>query len=140
MTKIVKNGIDNIASVDALLKGKRLGLITNPTGVCKDMTATIDILNEKYNLTALYSPEHGVRGDAQAGVHISDVVDPLTGVMAYSLYGHGDQLNADNTKDVDMIVMDILAKFLLDLRQKGKISETVFQKVARENAIRLLGL
>jgi predicted TIM-barrel fold metal-dependent hydrolase len=39
-----------------------------------------------------------------------------------------------------MIVMDILAKFLLDLRQKGKISETVFQKVARENAIRLLGL
>ena len=107
MTKIVKNGIDNIASVDALLKGKRLGLITNPTGVCKDMTATIDILNEKYNLTALYSPEHGVRGDAQAGVHISDVVDPLTGVMAYSLYGHGDQLNADNTKDVDMIVMDI---------------------------------
>jgi len=107
MIKVVKNGIDNIASVDALLKGKRLGLITNPTGTLKDMTATIDLLNEKYTLTALYSPEHGVRGDAQAGVHISDTVDPLTGVMAYSLYGSGDQLNPENTKDVDMIVMDI---------------------------------
>ena len=105
MNKVVKNGIDNIASVDALLKGKRLGLITNPTGTLKDMTATIDLLNEKYTLTALYSPEHGVRGDAQAGVHISDTVDPLTGVMAYSLYGSGDQLNPENTKDVDMIVM-----------------------------------
>ena len=107
MKATVFNGIDQIESVDALLKGKRLGLITNPTGTRKDLTATIDLLNERYQLTALYSPEHGVRGDAQAGVKIADRVDPLTGVMAYSLYGEGDQLTEENTKDVDMIVVDI---------------------------------
>ena len=107
MKKIVKNGIDNIASVDALLKGKRLGLITNPTGTLKDMTAIIDLLHEKYNLTALYSPEHGVRGDAQAGAKIIDEVDPLTGVMSYTLFGSGARLNEENTKDVDLMVIDI---------------------------------
>jgi len=107
MKKIVKNGIDNIASVDALLKGKRLGLITNPTGTLKDMTSTIDLLHEKYNLTALYSPEHGVRGDAQPGAKIIDEVDPLTGVMSYTLFGSGARLNEENTKDVDLMVIDI---------------------------------
>lgn len=108
MNKVkVLNGIDNIASVDALLKGKRLGLITNPTGINKDLKSTIDILHENYNLTALYSPEHGVRGDAQAGAKIPDRVDPLTGVMAHSLYGAGESLTEENTRDVDMIVVDI---------------------------------
>ena len=107
LIKTVFNGIDNYKSVDALLKGKRLGLITNPTGTCKDMTATIDLLNEKYTLTALYSPEHGVRGDAQAGAKILSGPDPLTGVMNYSLFGETHYISAEMVKDGDMIVVDI---------------------------------
>ena len=77
MKATVFNGIDQIESVDALLKGKRLGLITNPTGTRKVLTATIDLLNERYQLTALYSPEHGVRGDAQHSIRICHIVSPF---------------------------------------------------------------
>ena len=59
------------------LEGKRVGLITNPTGVDNHMKSTIDILHEapNVNLVALYGPEHGVRGDVHAGDHVTDIKD-----------------------------------------------------------------
>lgn len=64
------------------LEGKRVGLITNPTGVDNRMKSTIDILHEapNVNLVALYGPEHGVRGDVHAGDHVTDIKDATTGV------------------------------------------------------------
>ena len=55
-----------------VLKGKRVGLVTNPSGVSRDLRSTIDILFDapEVNLVALYGPEHGVRGDAYAGDHV----------------------------------------------------------------------
>ena len=71
------------------LEGKRVGLITNPTGVDNHMKSTIDILHEapNVNLVALYGPEHGVRGDVHAGDHVTDIKDASTGLPVYSLYG-----------------------------------------------------
>ena len=107
MKRTVYNGADRLAAADKLLRGRRLGLITNPTGVRRDLVSTIDVLHEQYCLTALYSPEHGVRGDAQGGVMIPDGPDPLTGVMNHSLYGTTRRLTPAMVKDVDVIVVDI---------------------------------
>lgn len=63
----VLSGIDRIESMDHLLQGKRIGLMTNPSGIDHHLKSTVDILHERYHLTALFAPEHGIRGDAQAG-------------------------------------------------------------------------
>ena len=64
----VLNGIDNTAAVRSILKGRRLGLITNPSGVNSRLESTAELLKRHFNLQAVYGPEHGIRGDYQAGV------------------------------------------------------------------------
>ena len=91
------------------LVGKRVGLVTNPSGVDRELTSTIDIL---YNapgvkLVALYGPEHGVRGDVYAGDKVNDAVDEATGLPVYSLYGATRQPTAEMLKGIDVMVYDI---------------------------------
>ena len=78
MKHTVYTGIARIATVDALLKGKRLGLITNPTGLNRDLVSTADVLNDNNILAAMCAPEHGVRGDAQAGDAVASYTDEKT--------------------------------------------------------------
>lgn len=91
------------------LQGKRVGLITNPTGVDKNLKSTIDILHEApgVKLVALYGPEHGVRGDVHAGDHVSNSTDPSTGVKVFSLYGKTRKPTKEMLKDVDVLIYDI---------------------------------
>lgn len=103
----VNNGIDNIESYSHIFEGKRLGLITGPTGVNRDLKSTIDILHEKYKLTALFSPEHGVRGDIQAGVKVDDYLDPITGIPVYSLYGEKKKITKEMLENIDILIFDI---------------------------------
>ena len=79
----VQTGIEVLrAEGFKVLKGKRVGLTTNPTGVDSNLKSTIDILHEakEVNLVALYGPEHGVRGNVHAGDKVADEVDPKTGL------------------------------------------------------------
>ena len=103
----IKNGIDEIDKYSHLFEGKRLGLVTGPTGLNKHLESTIDILNERFDLKALYSPEHGVRGNFQAGAHVDTYVDEGTGITAYSLYGDNRKPTPEMLKDIDVLVMDI---------------------------------
>lgn len=91
------------------LKGKRVGLITNPTGVDNNIKSTIDILHEAKDvkLVGLYAPEHGVRGDIYAGDTVKNTVDPATGVAVYSIYGKTRKPTPEMLKDVDVLVYDI---------------------------------
>lgn len=95
------------------LRGKRIGLITNPTGVDKNLRSTIDILSSSearaagVKLTALFAPEHGVRGDIEAGKVVSDITDNATGATVYSLYGNGNKPKPEMLKNLDAIVFDI---------------------------------
>ena len=91
------------------LRGKRVGLVTNPSGVDRNLRSTIDILFEapEVNLVALYGPEHGVRGDAYAGDHVASGKDPKTGLPVYSLYGSTRKPTPDMLKGVDVMVYDI---------------------------------
>lgn len=91
------------------LRGKRVGLITNPTGVDSSLRATIDILAEapEVKLVALFAPEHGVRGDILAGEKVTDTVDKATGIKVHSLYGATRRPTAAMLEDIDVLVYDI---------------------------------
>lgn len=91
------------------LEGKRVGLITNPTGVDDKMKSTADILHEAKNveLVALFAPEHGVRGDAHAGDDVDNMVDPKTGLPVHSLHGKTKVPTADMLKGIEVLVYDI---------------------------------
>lgn len=91
------------------LIGKRVGLVTNPSGVDRNLRSTIDILHEapQVNLVALYGPEHGVRGDVWAGDHVADAKDPKTGLPVYSLYGATREPTPEMLEGIDVMVYDI---------------------------------
>jgi uncharacterized protein YbbC (DUF1343 family) len=104
----VKTGIEVLEERNFdLLAGKRVGLVTNPTGVDRSLRSTIDILHAHVNLTALFGPEHGVRGDFSAGDQVGDQVDPQTGIPVFSLYGDSRKPGREALEQVDVIVYDI---------------------------------
>ena len=105
----VELGVDRLMDNADMLAGKRVGLITNPTGIDANMTSIVDLFHnsDDFELTALYGPEHGVRGDAQAGSTISSYIDEVTGLPVYSLYGATKKPTAEMLKDVDVLVFDI---------------------------------
>lgn len=104
---IVKNGIDVIDKYSSLFENKRLGLITGPTGLNKNMESTINILQKDFDLRALYSPEHGIRGDLQAGASVDTYIDERTGITVYSLYGKNKKPPVEMIADIDVMVMDV---------------------------------
>ena len=92
-----------------LIRGKRVGLLTNHSGRDRKGTSTIDLLFKApgVKLTALYGPEHGIRGVAKAGEKISSSVDSATGVRVYSLYGDVETPTPEMLKDIDVLLYDI---------------------------------
>ncbi|MDE6131658.1 MAG: DUF1343 domain-containing protein, partial [Muribaculaceae bacterium] len=106
----VKPGIEVLRdSGFEALQGKRVGLITNPTGIDNSLRSTIDILHQAPGVTlaALFSPEHGVRGDVHAGDNVDTSVDAATGVPVYSIYGKTLRPTPEMLKDIDVLVYDI---------------------------------
>ena len=106
----VKTGIEVLRSRGFEgLAGKRVGLVTNPSGVDSHLNTTIDILFEapEVNLVALYGPEHGVRGDAYAGDKVADSRDSKTGLPVYSLYGATRKPTPQMLEGIDVMVYDI---------------------------------
>lgn len=106
----IKTGIEVLKETGfKVLQGKRVGLITNPTGVDNCLKSTIDILHEAQDvhLVALYGPEHGVRGDVYAGDKVDTFTDPNTGVPVYSLYGSTRKPTPEMLEGVDALVYDI---------------------------------
>ena len=106
----VKTGIEMLkANNFKQLEGKRVGLVTNPTGVDNFMKSDIDILHEAKNvkLVALFGPEHGVRGSVHAGDHVGNAADPTTGVPVYSLYGKSRIPSKEMLQGIDVLIYDI---------------------------------
>ncbi|OJV44352.1 MAG: hypothetical protein BGO29_13560 [Bacteroidales bacterium 36-12] len=106
----IKTGIEVLKQQNfKILEGKRVGLITNPTGVDNVMKSTIDVLHDakNVNLVALFAPEHGVRGDAHAGDYVEDEKDTKTGLPVYSLHGKTRKATPEMLKNIDVLVYDI---------------------------------
>ncbi len=106
----VRTGIEVLRdSGFSILQGKRIGLVTNPSGVDSGLHSTIEVLNSapEVNLVALFGPEHGVRGDKWAGEKEDDGIDPATGLPVYSLYGAQRKPSAAMLRGLDALVYDI---------------------------------
>ena len=98
------------AAAKSLLAGRRLGLITNMSGVPRDLKTTSSAMKGQYDLCALFGPEHGIRGAAQAGGHDNEIFcDPETGVPVYDLFAHGEarQQAEAALSSLDAVVFDI---------------------------------
>lgn len=107
MKSMVLCGADRIDEYEEIFHGRRLGLLTNPSGVLRDLTATADKLFRDYHLCALYAPEHGIRGDRQDGMSISSYEDEKTGIPVYSVYGEKRMPSQEDLEAIDMLVFDI---------------------------------
>jgi uncharacterized protein YbbC (DUF1343 family) len=106
----VKLGIDVLLeSRRDLLHGKRVGVITNQTGLTWDLKPMIDMFAEAddINLVALYGPEHGIRGDVRWGEEIDSMSDPRTGLPVHSLYGEFRKPTPEMVMGVDVLVFNI---------------------------------
>ncbi len=109
----VKTGLEALRSSGfEALRGKRVGLVTNPTGVDARLVSTVDILDSAartgtFKLAALYGPEHGVRGNAAAGEKVASGSDPRTGVRVFSLYGATRKPTPQMLEGIDVLVFDI---------------------------------
>ncbi len=107
---VVKPGIDVLVEEHLdLIKGKRVGLITNPSAVGSDMRSSIDILagTPGVNLVALFGAEHGVRGAQQGRIFSDGEPDPATGVPVYSLYGDSYAPKKEWLDSIDVMIFDI---------------------------------
>ena len=107
---VVKTGVEVLRDrgFEGLV-GKRVGLVTNPSGVDSRLKSTIDILNEApgVELVALYGPEHGVRGEVYAGGKVDSFTDPATGLPVYSIYGSTRKPTQEMLEGIDVMVYDI---------------------------------
>src|SRR6188768_2427014 len=107
----IRPGIEVFLSdVPMALRGKRVGLITNHSGIDRSRRLDIDLIarHKDLKLVVLLAPEHGIRGDAQDGVTIENETDPKTGLPIHSLYLSEDRGPTDAMlKDVDVIVYDL---------------------------------
>lgn len=102
--KNVKPGVEVFLEKHlSLVEGKRVGLITNPTGVDSQLRSTIELffIHSSINLAALYGPEHGVRGNAQAGEYVPYYTDKKYGLPVFSLYGQSRKPFPDMLKNID---------------------------------------
>src|SRR5918993_2768998 len=107
----VRPGIEVFLSdLPTAVRGKRVGLITNQSGIDAHGRLDIDLIasHKDLKLAALFAPEHGIRGDAAEGVKITDDVDQKTGVPIYSLYMTEDRgPTAKMLENVDVLVYDL---------------------------------
>ena len=105
------HGIDCIEKADDLLKGKKLGLITNHTGLTIHLERTVDVLYKRYNLVKLYAPEHGLDGVVQNGKAVEEMIDQATGLPVYSMYGKNKSLDLEGVDVLTYDIQDIGVRF-----------------------------
>jgi uncharacterized protein YbbC (DUF1343 family)/CubicO group peptidase (beta-lactamase class C family) len=124
----VRNGID-VLERDGFrkLRGRRVGLVTNHTGVDRDGHSTIDLLHQARDvkLVALFSPEHGIRGELDRPV--ADGTDEKTGLPVYSLYGARQRPTKEQLEGIDTLVYDIQdvgCRFYTYMTTMGYLLET----------------
>ncbi|MEW6702459.1 MAG: DUF1343 domain-containing protein [Bacteroidota bacterium] len=93
----------------SLLSEKRVGLITNHTGVNSKLQSTLDLFKhaDNFKLVAVFSPEHGLKGNGRAGQLIEDSIDTTTGIKYFSLYGKTEKPTNEMLDGIDILVYDI---------------------------------
>ncbi|MHC0447569.1 exo-beta-N-acetylmuramidase NamZ family protein [Flavobacterium sp. 3-218] len=104
----IKTGADNYEKYLPLLKNKKVGIVTNQTGILTNKTHVVDfLLEKKIAVQTIFAPEHGFRGTADAGEHIVDGKDPKTGLPIISLYGDNKKPKPAQLSGLDVMIFDL---------------------------------
>jgi uncharacterized protein YbbC (DUF1343 family) len=104
----IKTGADNYEKYLPLLKDKKVGIVTNQTGILTNKTHLVDfLLEKKIAVQTIFAPEHGFRGTADAGEHVVDGKDPKTGLSIISLYGDNKKPKAAQLAGIDVMIFDL---------------------------------
>jgi uncharacterized protein YbbC (DUF1343 family) len=108
LSSTLTTGADNYTAYLPLLKDKKVGIVTNQTGILSDKTHLVDfLLEKKVAIEKIFAPEHGFRGTADAGEHVVDGKDSKTGLPIISLYGSNKKPKADQLAGIDVMVFDL---------------------------------
>ena len=104
----IKTGADNFDAYIPLLKNKKIGIVTNQTGILTNKTHLVDFsLEKKINLLKIFAPEHGFRGTADAGEHVIDGKDLKTNLPIISLYGDNKKPKPEQLAEIDILIFDL---------------------------------
>lgn len=107
-SKKIKTGADNFDAYLPLLKDKKIGIVTNQTGILSDKTHLVDfLLSKNINIQTIFAPEHGFRGTADAGEHVIDGKDTKTGLPIISLYGDNRKPKPEQLDRIDIMIFDL---------------------------------
>lgn len=132
--KPVLPGLDILVSEKIeLIRGKRIGLVTNHTALSSSGEHIVDVLNNTPGviLKALFAPEHGIRGDREGGDFIESYIDSLTGVTVFSLYGKNRKPSSKMLDSLDLLLFDIQdigTRFYTYISTMGLAMEAAAQK------------
>ena len=131
---MVQLGIDRIGEFGSLLKGKRIGLITNYSGVNSDLTDDMTAFDEAgYKVIKLFTPEHGLYG-AMDGAKVTSSEHPKYHIPIISLYGEKLKPSSEDLAKVDLLIYDILGfHFLLAAAGAFSCSESIIFGLIKEN-------
>ncbi len=102
-----KTGAEQTELYLPLLKGKRVGMVVNPTSIINKTTTVDSLLKRGVKIVKIFGPEHGFRGNASAGIHVGNEVDAKTGIKVVSLYGKQSTPSKENLADIDIMIFDI---------------------------------
>jgi len=104
----IKTGADNSRAYLPLLKDKKVGIVTNQTGILSNKTHLVDfLLSKNIKIQTIFAPEHGFRGTADAGEHVIDGKDTKTGLPIISLYGDNRKPKPEQLAGIDLMVFDL---------------------------------
>jgi len=104
----IKTGADNTKAYLPLLRGKKVGIVTNQTGILSNKTHLVDfLLSKNIKIQTIFAPEHGFRGTADAGEHVIDGKDAKTGLPIISLYGDNRKPKLAQLAEIDIVVFDL---------------------------------
>ncbi|QBN18680.1 exo-beta-N-acetylmuramidase NamZ family protein [Flavobacterium nackdongense] len=133
----IQTAADNTEAYLPLLRGKKVGIVTNQTGILSDKTHLVDFLQSKnIKIRTIFAPEHGFRGTADAGEHVIDGRDAKTGLTIISLYGDNRKPKPAQLAGIDLMVFDLQD---VGLRFYTYISTLHYvMEACAENAIPLL--
>ena len=103
----LQTGAEQTGRYVPLLQGKRVAMVVNQTSVIGNSHEVDSLLALGVNIKLIYAPEHGFRGDADAGAHVSNATDTKTGLPIISLYGKNKKPTAQQLQDIDVVLFDI---------------------------------
>lgn len=106
-SETIMTGADQTEAYLPYLKGKRVGMVVNPTSIIGKSLSVDSLHSLGVNIVRVFGPEHGFRGNASAGVKVADSVDPKTGIPVTSLYGAKNKPTKEDLAGIDLMIFDI---------------------------------